>query len=150
MPPVLPPGIGIVEEAVYRLLIGNVGVNEIVEGRVFPMVIEEGIPVPAIVYTRISAPRVSHLQGPSGLVTVRMQVDCLAARPRDAWVLADRVRRALTRTGPFTVAVDDAEPTPTTVRIASISLDSDRDEYASERRQPVRSLDIMVQHYEEG
>ena len=63
--------------------------------RVYPWIVGQDVPLPRIVYTRVSTAPVTSLSGSSGLDNVRMQVDCYAATMPGALRLASQVRTLL-------------------------------------------------------
>lgn len=60
--------------------------------RVFPVLIPQDQAGDSIVYNRISSRGVRHMQGPSGLVQGRFQIDCWSQNADDAATLADMVK----------------------------------------------------------
>lgn len=68
------------ETAVYALLTGAGAVTAIVGTRIYPVVLPEGISLPAIVYTQISAVRLPKLDAfaTTHLTRSRVQVDLMA------------------------------------------------------------------------
>lgn len=81
--------------ALRALILSDAEILAIVGPRVFPHFIPQGQPTPAIVYNRVSGSADYTLQGPSGLATATMQVDCWAADPDTASTLARLVRAKL-------------------------------------------------------
>jgi Protein of unknown function (DUF3168) len=67
----------------------------IADGKVYPLVRPQGVPLPAITYQRISTTRVDPLGEPNFLADGRLQIDCWAASYGAVKDLADAVRRRL-------------------------------------------------------
>ncbi len=85
----------VIEEALVAHLLANAGVIAYVGNRIYPLVIPEGVELPAIAYQRISTPRESTHSGPSGLASPRFQFSCVSGKYSEANGLVNAVRRAL-------------------------------------------------------
>lgn len=85
----------IAEEAVKRQLGDDRDIVEIVEDRIYPEQMTQGSVLPAIVYSRISSPRLGIMGGPGGGVGPRLQLNMYANTYRKAKELADYVRLCL-------------------------------------------------------
>ena len=79
----------LIEEAVRSLLSG------LASGRIYPYKLPQGVALPACTYMKVSAPRDHTQQGPSGLVSARIQVSSWGNAYDDAKTLSDAVRQAL-------------------------------------------------------
>lgn len=80
------------EVGLRALLMADSGISGIVGAQIYPVILEEGATLPALVYQRISGPRVQSLDGASGLAVLRIAISCystLFATVRD---LASKVR----------------------------------------------------------
>lgn len=78
-------------------LLSDAGVKAIVDTGVYPFAVAQGKPYPRITHQRISTNRVRSNDGPTGLCTARVQLDCWAEGPGGmdtAKALADAVRKA--------------------------------------------------------
>ncbi len=87
-----------VEQMLYAHLAANSGVSTLVGTRIFPVQRGQGSSLkvlPAITYQRISTNRFRDLNGPTGLITPRVQVVCWSATYAGAKALADAVRLAV-------------------------------------------------------
>ena len=84
-----------VEEAIQTILAADVAVSALIVARIYPSRLPDGATYPAIVYQRISGPRLHDLSGPSGYATPRIQLDLWAATYSEAKALAEAVREAL-------------------------------------------------------
>lgn len=80
------------EAALYTNLTEDAGVAAIAEGRVYPVMVPQDRPYPALVYQLISAPRVHSMDGASGLVSARVQITSFAVTQVVARSLADAAR----------------------------------------------------------
>ncbi len=76
-------------------LLADVAIAAVVTARVYPVRLPQGIKDASIVYSRISAQGDHHMQGPSGLARVRMQIDCYAQTAAAANSLANLVKEAI-------------------------------------------------------
>ena len=110
--------------------------------RVFPVVLpQEQNGQTSIVYTRISGRGDHHMQGPSGLDRVRVQVDAWAVEPDAADELARAVKARLDGyLGPMPM---DGSP-PVEVTVQGVFLDSARDDYDSNAKMHRVSQDFMI------
>lgn len=63
-------------QAVYQHLLDNQSIQERVEGRIFPIVLPQNQPLPAIVYSPTLASYDSALQGDTGYVRQTIQFVC--------------------------------------------------------------------------
>lgn len=84
-----------IEEALKALLVANAGVNALVAGRVHPLKVPQGGALPAVVYQRVSGPRVGQHRTSSTLARPRFQFACVAATYAAAKGLANAVRVAI-------------------------------------------------------
>ena len=88
----------LIEEALRTYLAGNSGVSAIVSGIIYPVVLPQGVQLPALMFQRISGVRVESLQGSSGLAHPIFQIDCFSEQ-KDGYsqvkALAEVVRLAL-------------------------------------------------------
>jgi hypothetical protein len=84
-----------VEEAVVARLGASPGVTALVATRIYPMLMPQTAPLPAVTYQRISTERVQGLRGSLGLIDPRVQVDSWAETYGTAKRVAEQVRLAL-------------------------------------------------------
>lgn len=87
-----------IEYAVVDILQGDGAVSALIGTRVFSMSIPQEVSttrLPCVVYTRISRPQVTSLDGPSNLAFPRLQLNCWASTYPGAKALAKAVREAL-------------------------------------------------------
>ena len=83
------------EDTLYDLLSGTAAITTLVSDRIYEMRRDQGSGLPALVYWRVSGPRVHSHDGASGLAHPRFQVDCWATTPSGANALAEAVRTAV-------------------------------------------------------
>jgi len=107
-----------IDSELYTRLTNDAGISALVSAKVYPVQLPQDVVLPAIVYFKVSGPRLHHLGGASGRAHARFQIDSWAATPLAAKNLADAVRSSL---GGFT-------GTLTAIK-ASIKLDNERDDY---------------------
>lgn len=84
-------------KGIYNLLTTDAGVSALVGNRVFPAVMEQGVTMPAICYTIISAGRISALIQDTDLVETLVQVDCYSETYPQARDVHQAVRAAMQR-----------------------------------------------------
>lgn len=83
------------EKAIHHILTNTLGVTNIVGDRVYPKTLPQPPILPAIIYTRVSGPRISSLQGASGLAHPRFQIDVFSEDYVEAKNLVRQVQLAL-------------------------------------------------------
>jgi Protein of unknown function (DUF3168) len=83
------------EEILVARLKASPQVTALVGSRIYPMVIPQGVVMPAIAYQRISTVRPGSLRGPSGIADPRLQVNCWADTYGTAKTVAEEVRQSL-------------------------------------------------------
>ena len=84
------------EDAIYKLLTDDPAVGGAVSTRVYPMLLPEGEPLPAIIYQAISSVTDYSCDGPTGLRTSRYQITSWAASPETVRDLAEAVHNVFT------------------------------------------------------
>ena len=124
-------------EALVFLLENNTGVATMVGSRVFPQLVPQGQPAPAIAYQRIShIPEHSH-SGFSSLTRTRFQLTLVGNTHAEALNLALAVRRALSgvrnTVGDLTVVT---------------MVENETDGYGDTAQVPVVRMDLMMTHNE--
>jgi len=67
-----------INQALYELLLGDEDIKELVDDRIYPVLLPEDCPLPALVYTPINASYDSALQGDTGFAKQTIQVMCHA------------------------------------------------------------------------
>lgn len=84
-----------IEEAIYWILTNDATVVSLVSTRIYPNEIPQGKSMPAVSVQQISGVRDHSLDGPSGLVEARFQVNCWEDDYVGARTLAHAARLAL-------------------------------------------------------
>lgn len=79
-------------QAVYEKLCSDSSISRYVCGRIYPIVLPEDAPLPAIVYTPVLANYDSALQGDTGFVRQTMQFVCHDATYKKARELSRKVK----------------------------------------------------------
>jgi hypothetical protein len=116
-----------------ELLTSNASINAIVGGtptRIFPVKMKQGETRDSIVYNRISEFETYKMDGPSGLVSARYQLDAWSRSTDDATVLANLVKELF---GGFHGQIVFDPPSPTNfVNVQLIEVIDGRDDYDNE------------------
>ena len=87
------------EEYVFGILSADAGVAALVGDRVFPELIPEELPVPAIVYLRASTEPITTIHGPTVGEFVTFGIQCWAKTSEDSGKVADAVEAAIKAAG---------------------------------------------------
>ena len=82
-------------EAVAQRLMTEAGTFALIGTRVYPGILPQDETLPAVAYTRISAIEDLAADGPTGLLTVRVQIDAYAADYDASRAVGDAIRAAL-------------------------------------------------------
>ena len=88
----------VLEEGLASYLINDDDMDDLVDGRVYPLRIPQGATIPCLTYQRISTPRISthDSSGSSGdLTSPRFQFDAWAETLSEAKEIVDALRAAL-------------------------------------------------------
>lgn len=109
-------------------LLANATVSGLVSTRVYPNILPQKPTLPALVYSRISGPRIHTLTGTSGWSDARIQIDSWGATYIAAQDLAAAVRASLDG---FIGSLDDGNSPAATRRVA-VRLDNERDLFEEE------------------
>lgn len=90
-----PPGtaLALFEAALVAQLKGDDAVDQLVAGRVYPLVIPQGKATPAIVYAIGSNERVRGLSGPSGVATATVHLDARSVAYGDCKAIQECLRQ---------------------------------------------------------
>lgn len=83
-----------IESAIRQYLIAQPAVNNLIAGRLYPMVLPQPPTLPAATYQRVSRSAVRDLTGVAYWVS-RFQFSCWAERYADAKAVAQAIREAL-------------------------------------------------------
>lgn len=110
--------------------------------RLYPILLPQGITLPSIVYSLITEGTDYHMQGPSGLVQVRMQIDCWALTADAAVALANLVKDRLSGLR-GTVAFGSESPQEEII-IRGVFHDQGRDDYDPIPKLYRRQCDYLI------
>lgn len=126
------------EEALIARLLASTALAALVGDRITPGRRDQGAALPALVVHKIDAPRDYHLQGASGLITARMQVDCWGAD----YASAKRAARAVA------AAMSGARWSAAGVRFDGVLVEDESDDTFDEGSEALfrTRLDLMVHH----
>lgn len=88
------------EDAIYQKLLSDPDVTAIVgsgkDARIFPMILQQNTPFPAVHFSRVSADRTYSMDGKTGLVAARFQFESYSNKtPEEVKTLSEAIRRAL-------------------------------------------------------
>lgn len=132
------------EQAVYALMVANVGVSAAVGTKIYPNIAPESATRPYCVLTRIDGVQEHHARAASGCSRVRVQVDSYADTYAAAKALARLARMALD--GYQSASVSDTDGgTLTNVRIRLLS---DQDGFDEPIAGKGRGVHRVIQDYE--
>lgn len=124
----------VIEEALRTVLTGNGTVSGLVGTRIYPLVLPQGVTLPAIAYQRISGVR-EHTHDKTGdLARPRFQWTCVATTYSSAKALANAVRAAL----------DNYRATASTVVIEAIYVENEIDVFNESEDQGDSTYGVLV------
>jgi hypothetical protein len=83
------------EATLQRILIDTPVVSNLIGTRIYPNIVPQKAPMPAVTYQQISGPRLHDMQGAVGMCKARYQINCWAASYAKAKELAEVVRLTL-------------------------------------------------------
>ncbi len=126
-----------IETEIVTRLEDDAGVGAEAGNRIYPILLPQRPIYPAIVYRRISGPRLHHLTGSSGRGVARIQIDCWAKTYVAAQALAAAVRASL-----------DGFTGKLTTLDATCKLDNEIDDYDDEAKVYRVIQDYLINHTE--
>jgi len=80
-----------IEAVIDSLLREDISIAAIVSTRIYPNIVKQGVSMPALTYQQISGLRDELLEGPSGLVESRFQINCWSDLYSETRDLADAI-----------------------------------------------------------
>jgi hypothetical protein len=83
------------EAVLQRILAVAPAVSVLIGSRIYPNIVPQKAPMPAITYQQISGPRLHDMQGAVGMAKARYQINCWAVSYAEAKELAEAVRLTL-------------------------------------------------------
>jgi hypothetical protein len=86
---------GTAEVTLQRIIINASAISAFIGSRLYPNIVPQKAPNPAMTYQQISGPRGHMMSGPIGLTKARYQINCWAASYSEAKGLAEVVRLTL-------------------------------------------------------
>lgn len=101
-----------VEQEIKTLLLADVTVSGLIVDRLYPMIMPQGVTLPALSYQRVATVPVNDLEGSQNHEWIRVQVDCWANNYSGVKTLATAVRAAMLLTpiyGILLTQIDDYE-----------------------------------------
>jgi len=126
--------VAVIEDALVALLRADATVSGLVGSRIYPIVAPAEATLPALVYQRISGPRVMTHDGPSGLAHPRFQFRAVARHYSEAKGLVNALRSAL----------DGYHGTTSGVTIDEIAIDNEIDAFYPSDDEAADSYEILV------
>lgn len=130
------------EESLYRHLIGSNGINAIAGDRIFPLMLPQNCPLPAVTYQKVSGERLHSLQGDTGYTTPVFQISARADTYAQCKVLAEQIRLSLQN---FSGVMGGAAGTD----IGAVLLMGEVEGYEPDTNSWYNHMDFKF-HYEEG
>jgi hypothetical protein len=129
-----------IEEAVREKTINDAAVKTLIGSRLYPLVIPQDVPLSAVAYQKISAPKTSSHSGASGLVRSRFQFTCASNTYTEVKALSAAVIACWW----------GWRGTSAGVRIdgALVDNDSDGDLERGAQVRPVVTIDVVIWHSE--
>jgi hypothetical protein len=115
--------------ALRAFLLADTAIAALVGTRVYPVIVPQGAPYPAITIRKISGIRYGHLRGPASLVRPRYQIDAIAdggtaAAYRQSQALGTLIRQRLEA---FDGVMVDATVSPVVSWRVWVQFDDERD-----------------------
>ncbi len=83
-----------IEEALVEILLNDATVNSLVGNRIKPNYIPQNMAMPAVTYQEIDSPRDHTMDGPSGFVPARWQLNCWGTTYDSTSDVAEAIRQA--------------------------------------------------------
>lgn len=126
-----------IETETHARLAANGTISGLVSTRIYPLILPKSPTMPALVYHKVSGPRVHDLDGASGRALPRIQIDSWADTYTGAQALAAAVRGSL----------DGYNGLLTTIR-ATFKLDNEIDDYEEDTKLYRVIQDYIISHTE--
>lgn len=135
-----------IRNALRALLIGDDDIDGVITAseisRIYPVVLPQGIILPSIVYNLITEGTDYHMQGPSGLIQARYQIDCWAQTQDAAVSLANLVKDKLS--GFRGLVPFGSESPQEEIIIRGVFHDQGRDDYDPVAKLFRRQCDYLI------
>ncbi len=113
-----------VETKIYTLLTGNATIARKVNKRIYPLVMPQDPVLPAITYQRISANKVNHLGGYSGLENPHIVINTWARTYDEAKAISEDIHSAMNgATGFRSILINDLDGYDPDINLFVVSQD---------------------------
>lgn len=128
-------------------LLADTTISTLVDSRIYPVQLPQGIRSPSIVYNRISEIESYHMAGPSALMQTRYQFDAIAQSIDDASAVADAIKERL---GGFAgdIQFGVQSPPENSMTVEGIFFTNGREDYEGELELYRVSRDYIVWYKE--
>lgn len=136
-----------IRPALRAILLGDVDVSNVVGVRVYPALLPQGVTNPSIVYNIVTEHTDYHMNGPSGLKTDRIQIDCWSQQPDQAVALANDVEDVLSGFS-GTVSFGSISPQESVV-IHAVFQDTANDIYDPTSKMYSKQRDYFFWYYDQ-
>ncbi len=129
------------EEALCSYLTSSFGIFALASDRVYPLMLPQNCPLPAVTYQKVSGDRLHSLQGDTGYTTPVFQITSRADTYEQCKVLAEQVRLSLQN---FTGTMGTSG-----FHIGAVLLIGEVEGYEPDTNSWYNNMDFKF-HYEEG
>lgn len=131
------------EKVIRDRLNSHAGVNALVAGRIYPLLLPQEPTYPAITYRRVASSRIQSVHSDPGMARVQIQVTCWALSYDSVRSVTEQVRLALERYGTAVTGT-----TLSGLTVYDIYMGSEADSYEPEIDAFASSVDYTVIHAE--
>ena len=127
-----------IEEAFYTFITSKTDITALVSDRIYPILAEQNITIPFVVYTRISTVRSYSHSGDSDIQSVRMQIDIIGNTLNQAQSIATLI---INYCNSFNGLMGDK-------MIATITVDDQQNFYDDITKTKRIMIDLIITYYE--
>ncbi len=128
----------LIEEALFSRLSGHVGMAALVDDRIYPQVLPQGVIFPAVTYAKTKGERVQAMGGNPGIARVTFRVAAWSEVYADAKNVSAQVRDALERWS----------GTEAGVTVLHSFLSDELDDYDADTQRHQAAVDVDIIHKE--
>lgn len=128
----------LLETALVSALEDHPGLGDLIGDKIYPLMVPQGIALPAVTYRRVSGERIHAMVDDPGLASPRIQVDAWGATYASAKAVAEQVIACLQRWS----------GTVETVIIQDTYFQGDTDIYDPDTERWQISMDFIIWHLE--
>ena len=135
-----------IEQALRQFIVDDPAISALIGTRFYSMTVPQKAQTPYGRYQRVSSPRVSSHDGPTGLAHPRFQIDWVTTSEAvsvDAYGKVVEIAIVARR------VLDGFRGMMNTVRVHLIALEDERDLFDSDSKLTGRSQDYVIWHQEE-